>query len=94
MLTALLHARPRLNCNTPQDFVDAAVAVTEAEAATRRAFRLLKSDVVHGRNYQHLDIDECNTAITHDINVVSPLLQQADALKALALALIEAAADA
>jgi hypothetical protein len=52
--TYMLNARPQLNGNTVEDFANAYVALTEATAAINRAAKVVMSDVVNGRNYQHL----------------------------------------
>jgi hypothetical protein len=52
-----LNARPHRNGNSRSDFVDAYKALTAALDAVHEAHSLIRCNVIHGRNYQHLDAD-------------------------------------
>jgi len=49
-----INARPNLNGNTQEDFGEAYTALTDAMKAIDLASSKLNSNVLHGRNYQHL----------------------------------------
>ena len=50
----MIKARPNLNGNTAKDFQAVIDSFTDAMEAVGNARRLLMSDVLNGRNYQHL----------------------------------------
>lgn len=49
-----LKARPHMNGNTRDDFVNAALALSDALSDVYEAFGRINADVLNGRNYQHL----------------------------------------
>lgn len=51
----MLHAKPQLNGNEHRDFRAAALAMRSAHDQLTSAMRVLHSNVLHGRNYQHTD---------------------------------------
>lgn len=51
----MLHAKPQLNGNEHRDFRAAALAMKAAHDQLTSAMRVLHSNVLHGRNYQHTD---------------------------------------
>jgi len=50
-----MKARPNLNGNTRQDFVDVYSTLFLASSALEEASSLLASNVLHSRNYTHID---------------------------------------
>ena len=53
----MIKARPNLRYgNTAKDFQAVIDSFTDAMEAVGNARRLLMGDVLHGRNYQHLDV--------------------------------------
>ena len=50
----MIKARPHLNGNTAKDFQAVIDSFTDAMEAVGNARRALMSDVLNGRNYQHL----------------------------------------
>ena len=57
-----MKARPHPNGNDPRHFQEAYVALSDARDAVENAARVMCSNVVHGRNYQHLS-DCCDAYI-------------------------------
>ncbi len=53
----MLHAKPHTNGNSREDFIDAHRALMAAQKAIKEASSKLFSDVLNGRNYQHLPRD-------------------------------------
>lgn len=51
----MLHAKPQLNGNEHRDFRAAALAMKSAHDQLISAMRVLHTNVLHGRNYQHTD---------------------------------------
>lgn len=51
----MLHAKPQLNGNEHRDFLAAAEAMHSAHEQMKVAMRVLHTNVLHGRNYQHTD---------------------------------------
>ena len=51
----MIHAKPQLNGNTVEHFSEAYKSLTAAEKAIRAAIIDVQMNVLHGRNYQHLD---------------------------------------
>ena len=49
-----IHARPNLNGNTRTDFVEAYMSLVDAKDALDASYRMLRGNVLDGRNYQHL----------------------------------------
>ena len=49
-----LNARPHINGNSPDNFVDAALDLLQAAEAASMAMGMVLANVTHGRNYQHL----------------------------------------
>jgi hypothetical protein len=52
-----ISARSNINGNTREDFSNAYMALRDAQEAISAAFAILQTDVIHGRNYQHLSDD-------------------------------------
>ena len=53
-----ISARPNNNGNSKQDFFKAYAAIRKAQSAITEAQELLSANVLHGRNYQHMNIAE------------------------------------
>ena len=49
-----LQARPGINGNSRDDFIDAYMALTDAREALEAALSVLGENVTNGRNYLHL----------------------------------------
>lgn len=54
MTNGMINAKPQINGNSRSDFEAAYKALTQAIAAIGEANSLLDQNVLHGRNYQHL----------------------------------------
>jgi hypothetical protein len=54
----MLYARPQLNGNTKADFIKAYEDLEAARDAMTKAIRRLQTNVLHGRNYQHIGLDQ------------------------------------
>jgi hypothetical protein len=61
-----MQARPNINGNTPEDFRAAFERLDAARKAMADARSFMAMNVVHGRNYQHLDPDEGRAALEED----------------------------
>ncbi len=65
----MLHAQPQLNGNEHRDFRAAALAMKSAHDQLTNAMRVLHTNVLHGRNYQHTDPRNRHT----DLDSVEPI---------------------
>lgn len=65
----MLHAKPQLNGNEHRDFRAAALAMRSALDQLNSATRVLHSNVLHGRNYQHTDPRNRHT----DLDSIEPI---------------------
>ena len=50
-----INARPHINGNTRDDFVNSALSLSDALSDVSEAIMRIKRDVLNGRNYQHLE---------------------------------------
>jgi hypothetical protein len=65
----MLHAKPQLNGNERRDFRAAAQAMKAAHDQLTSAMRVLHTNVLHGRNYQHTDPRNRNV----DLDSITPI---------------------
>ena len=65
----MLHAKPQLNGNEHRDFRAAAQAMIAAHDQLTSAMRVLHTNVLHGRNYQHTDPRNRNL----DLDSITPI---------------------
>lgn len=63
----MIGARPQRNGNTKDDFAAAYKALTDARRAVDEAAKALRMNVLHGRNYQHLDHRQAHETHTEDL---------------------------
>lgn len=85
-----LNARPHRNGNQRSDFLDAYKALTAALDALHEASGLIRANVIHGRNYQHLDGSEAQNALNDDKRLAfGHHVAAADAIKAIQDAIFE-----
>jgi hypothetical protein len=77
----MLHAHPQLNGNEPRDFMAAAIAMQTCRDQLSTALQVLNTNVLHGRNYQH--IDEPRHATQLDGIKVQPLRAALDLMDTL-----------
>lgn len=66
----IINARPHINGNSDGDFFDAISAVSEAFDALEKALSKVRSNVTHGRNYQHLEANEALWGRQYDVEAV------------------------
>lgn len=69
-----LNAKPHNNGNSPAHFRQAARKILAAQEALMPAISALRCDVLHRRNYQHLDAPLGAHAQQKDIEAMRPLL--------------------
>ena len=62
-----IKARPHMNGNSRDDFVSAALALSDALSDVYEALGRIKADVMNGRNYQHLPQIESWNALDADV---------------------------
>lgn len=62
----MIKARPNLNGNTRNDFMEVIDRLGEAKEAIDKAYGAMMGDVLNGRNYQHLA--DYHPAMTADRN--------------------------
>lgn len=60
------HAKINLNGNSIEDLQDTYIALSNAKAAVENARGYLNSRVVHGRNYQHLPMNDADDLLCYD----------------------------
>ena len=69
-----MYARPQPNGNSKKDFVAAYAGLGEAKDALQKSLGLMHSNVVHGRNYQHLSGDHASIARLKDLDQIEYLI--------------------
>ena len=74
----MINASPNLNGNSTKDFTDAASELTDALNLVEEALGKIRSNVLHGRNYQHIPEWQIRSARAGDDS------QQANAARAVA----------
>jgi len=79
----MIKARPNLNGNTVKDFQAVIDSFTDAMEAVGNARRALMSDVLNGRNYQHLDAphDAAQADRTTYAETMVAILEQLDSAR-------------
>jgi hypothetical protein len=88
--TMTLNARPHSNGNQRSDFVDAYKALTAALDAVNEAHSLIRANVIHGRNYQHLAGSDAQQALNDDKRLAfGHHVAATDAIKAIQDAIFE-----
>jgi len=60
----MIYAEPNLNGNSKQDFARATIQLDQAILDMQEALAVVRHNVLHGRNYQHLP--ESETRREHD----------------------------
>lgn len=88
----MINARPQLNGNTRDDFVEAYKAIAEARTAISNARRKLFGDVLNGRNYQHHSDGAAACQADRD-RYFAELVKVDEALEAISGDIIEAVHD-
>lgn len=88
-----LNARPHRNGNQRSDFLDAYKALTAALDAVNEAHSLIRCNVTHGRNYQHLDADAQKALIADKRLAFEHHVAAVDAIKAVQDAIFETLRD-
>ena len=53
-MKTIQHAKPQMNGNTREHFIEAYTALRKAQDAIEEARQTVACNVTHGRNYQHL----------------------------------------
>lgn len=86
----MLAARPNLNGNSAEDFRRAAMRLLEAREGVSVALSRIRTDVIHGRNYQTLDCERRADGMVADRCLVEEAARAALALDRLAEAIAEA----
>ena len=85
-----LNARPHSNGNLRIDFLDAYKALTAALDAVNEAHSLIRCNVTHGRNYQHLGGSDAQQALNDDLRLAfGNHVAAANAIKAVQDAIFE-----
>lgn len=79
MINHDLIARPHTNGNSRSDFIDAYKALNTAYDSLTIALRTVGANVVHGRNYQHLDARAADDGKIADTRFVHDQAEQARA---------------
>jgi hypothetical protein len=81
-----INSRPGLNGNSPKDYVEAAGILLDAAATVEAALRAM-TEILHGRNYQHVrgDFDALD-ARNQDVLAARAVLDH-EAIRQLALAI-------
>ena len=65
-----INARINANGNSRNDFVKAYMALTTVDEAINNAMSVLATNVLHGRNYPHADVDGAILTATYDREAV------------------------
>lgn len=89
----MIRARPHINGNERRDFIAAALKVNEAGRQMEAALRNIHSNVIHGRNYQHLGDEQATAARDADVVRMQAAWEAFAALNRLAQDIIEAAGE-
>lgn len=84
-----MQARPNLNGNTPQDFADAYMALSDASSAIEKAARMLAGNVLHGRNYAGTDAGE-DACIADRRRILDAMQKCRETLGAIASEIVDA----
>jgi hypothetical protein len=66
----IINARPHINGNSEADFIIAAVAFDRVFNAITEAMSKVRTNVTHGRNYQHLDAETASFRRNDDIEAI------------------------
>jgi hypothetical protein len=66
----MINARINANGNSRNDFVKAYMALTDVDEAINNAMSVLATNVLHGRNYPHADVDGAILTATYDREAV------------------------
>jgi hypothetical protein len=74
-----IKARPQLNGNNADDFVNVWIVINDARRAIELAAHKALSDVANGRNYQHLG-DDADDAVIADRRRIQENFRKAAAL--------------
>lgn len=93
----MLNARPQLNGNTKADFIQAYEDLELARDAIAKAIRRLQTNVLHGRNYQHIGRDEFPSpaeAQRADFARLRPILTTLELMGEVSEFLVKAGSDA
>lgn len=83
-----IHARPNLNGNSPADFKQTALAVSDMAGLITKLIAAISSNVTHGRNYQTMD--DADARRTIDLTHISRLAEMEADLRELAMAIFDA----
>ena len=75
-----ISARPHMNGNTRDDFLNAALSLSDSLSDISEAIGKINADVLNGRNYQHLEQIESWNARDADI---AQMARVADAIRVL-----------
>lgn len=66
----MINARININGNSRSDYMKAYLALTEIDLAVTNAMSVLSTNVLHGRNYPHADVDGAILTATYDREAV------------------------
>ena len=66
----MINARININGNSRSDYIKAYLALTEIDLAVTNAMSVLSTNVLHGRNYPHEDVEEAILTATYDREAV------------------------
>jgi hypothetical protein len=68
-----INAKPQINGNTPEQFIDAAWALIVSLDPVRVALGTIRAEVMNGRNYQHLEGGIGGGCRAADLQIVADL---------------------
>jgi len=88
-----IKARPHMNGNTREDFVNAALAFSDCVSDLSEAIGKIKSDVLNGRNYQHLEQVDSWNARDCDIAQMARVADAIRVLRSLECGILEVALE-
>ena len=86
----MLAARPNLNGNSAEDFRRAGLRLLAAREAVAAALGAVRTDVLHGRNYQTVPFDRRAAGIAADRQLLEEAARAVVALDRLAAGIAEA----
>lgn len=89
-----INARPNINGNTPKNFQDAALALSDAISDAEKAISHIRSEVMNLRNYQHIEGEQMYSARDEDILSMVDVRKALDTLRKLEWSILEIGMEA
>jgi hypothetical protein len=83
-----MNAKPHLNGNTPESFVDAGLQLHTIAIGAKEGTRMALAEITHGRNYQHHypkghRLEPINSARSEDLARIAKIIDALDDLEAI-----------